>query len=389
MSYDAVTIDTNVFHRGGLHLEEGLLAQFHQFKDGLTQLIISEIVIRELRKHLRQRHKETREKFLSSLKNSHKVQVIASKDLDAMTKAIESSPSSDEVAKKRILDFVHSCGAAVISADTASMKDLIRLYFHPLPPFEPSGGKKDEFPDAIALLSLEAWASKNEKRILAISDDKGWKDYAKTSERIDVQDDLATALEILQKHSEEAKAAVAGMIERIEAGKAASVSDSISEYMTDLVSIHDYYAEASSAFNWESDYIEVEFEGYEFITTSEGGGLKIVRMSRDAIVAQIDIRVEVRATGEFTFTTHDSIDGDDIPIGTCLKVVEADYLIAALIEFHGNLGEAPESVIVENVEFERKSITIDFGDIEPDYDSSDEFGDDFLDEPEEEEAAQD
>ena len=62
------------------------------------------------------------------------------------------------------------------------------------PPFEEPDKKKHEFPDAIALLSLEEWAEVNKTRILAVSCDRGWAAFAAESEWIVVDSDLASAL---------------------------------------------------------------------------------------------------------------------------------------------------------------------------------------------------
>ena len=52
MEYDAITLDANIFIRNALNLEGGMLQQLHQFKRGSVQFILSEIIIRELVKHL-------------------------------------------------------------------------------------------------------------------------------------------------------------------------------------------------------------------------------------------------------------------------------------------------------------------------------------------------
>ena len=52
MDYDAVTLDTNIFDENRLNLEGGMLQQLSQFKQGLTQFVLSEIVIGEIHRHL-------------------------------------------------------------------------------------------------------------------------------------------------------------------------------------------------------------------------------------------------------------------------------------------------------------------------------------------------
>jgi hypothetical protein len=52
MQYDVITIDTNIFRKYGYFLEGGMLGQLSQFKEGLAQMVLSEIVARELYRHL-------------------------------------------------------------------------------------------------------------------------------------------------------------------------------------------------------------------------------------------------------------------------------------------------------------------------------------------------
>lgn len=69
-----------------------------------------------------------------------------------------------EAATARLAEFIRRSGCEVIAADQGDMKRLIAMYFEPTAPFEGSGKKKNEFPDAIALVTLEDWAEKHEKK---------------------------------------------------------------------------------------------------------------------------------------------------------------------------------------------------------------------------------
>lgn len=77
----------------------------------------------------------------------------------------------------------------------------MEMYFSTEPPFETGKDKKNEFPDAIALLALEGWAEKNKINIIAVSQDKGWKNYSEGSDRITLISSLAEALEKFQPHN--------------------------------------------------------------------------------------------------------------------------------------------------------------------------------------------
>ena len=52
MKYDAITIDTNIFDQNRLKSHEGLLKRLGQFKDTLTQFVLSEVIAGEITRHL-------------------------------------------------------------------------------------------------------------------------------------------------------------------------------------------------------------------------------------------------------------------------------------------------------------------------------------------------
>ena len=78
------------------------------------------------------------------------------------------------------------------------------MYFLHCAPFKESGNKKNEFPDAIALLSLQSWAEENNDNLLAVSIDNDWKNFVQGKDNIKVIDDLAKAMDILNKQTDEA-----------------------------------------------------------------------------------------------------------------------------------------------------------------------------------------
>lgn len=91
MAYDAITIDTSTFVQSGIALETGLLAQLEQFKHGPVDLILSEIVTRELLKHLNVMTRKGRDQALSALTRLEQLQLVPEADrpqLNALGAAI-------------------------------------------------------------------------------------------------------------------------------------------------------------------------------------------------------------------------------------------------------------------------------------------------------------
>jgi hypothetical protein len=157
MQYDVITIDTQTVEHNSFHFDGGLLAQLKQFKDGPVRVIVSEIVIRETYRHLVEKTRSAKDAYASAQKRAIDFGLLG----PIGNPKIE--PDIKAIARARFDRFLKEIGAQIIRADDVSVRDLIGLYFSSAPPFSTSGKKKNEFPDAIALLSLDAWAKTNNK----------------------------------------------------------------------------------------------------------------------------------------------------------------------------------------------------------------------------------
>jgi len=72
--------------------------------------------------------------------------------------------------------------------------------------------RRNSFPDAVALLALEAWAVKNEKSVIAVSRDADWKRYCVDSHHLYFIDDLAQALSAFQAGADDASALLSKLL---------------------------------------------------------------------------------------------------------------------------------------------------------------------------------
>ena len=70
---------------------------------------------------------------------------------------------------ERFHQFAEVTSLEIVEANNHVMVgDLIQKHFKAKPPFSETGKKKNEFPDAIALMSLETWANKNQTNIIVV-----------------------------------------------------------------------------------------------------------------------------------------------------------------------------------------------------------------------------
>jgi hypothetical protein len=362
MKYDAITVDAEIVKHNGFRFDGGLLAQLKQFVGGPTEVIISSVVVSEVLKHLTEKTRSAKD----SLEVAHKKAVDFGLKMRGDLAFVEPAPDERALAKKRLEQFCEEIGAHLLAEDNVPMRDLVRLYFTQAPPFSGAGKKKVEFPDAIALLSLDAWARTNNKRILAVSGDKDWAAYAEKSERIDVVSELSDALAMFQEHAEEAREILQKLLTDIQGGRREQLKAQFVSGLTEAVSDYGYavYAEADSAYQFEGGEVELTLLDYALLRENEEYVFDVVQAGPRKIVARIDLELEVNAQASFSLSVYDSIDKDYVPMGSAGAGTEDSFEGAALITFEGDFDS--ENVEIGAVELVAGPSSIDFGHVEPD-----------------------
>ena len=368
LDYGAITIDTSVFDNNGIALERGLLNQLDQFRDSPVQVLISEIVDNEVTSHLVVKIKESRSKIEQALRAAKNQLRVTEKNISEAKYLIFDSGDDIEVARGRLEAFYDKTGAIIVScAEAVDVSVLVNMYFSFAPPFEETKDKKSEFPDALALLSLEEYAEKNKINILAVSSDKGWGKYAASSKRIDVTDNLADAIAHFQPHN-----FAKNIISSIKSDYASGVSDKVLEAVTegirDSLDGIDIYVEASSSFAFEEDDVYAEYMSHELYCDDAGvPEINIIRVEADLLVLQLTALVTCEVHASFGLSVWDSIDKEYIGMGSTSGSVEEQYPTEILISLTGDFSGGLESIDVEEVEVINVPSHVEFGEIEPDW----------------------
>jgi hypothetical protein len=364
MSYDALTIDTNVVYTNSNFLSHGLVGQLDQFKDGLVKFLLSEIIILELFQSQKEKAKKSLEAMNNTIKicslNGH----LNEENIGVLKNVRDTMQQPEELGKQKIDDFLKFTGAEVISADQAQLKSIINKYFNNEPPFG-KGKKKNEFPDAIALLSLEDWADKKKKKILAVSKDKDWKSFAEQSDNIDVVEDLGEAMVLLNDLSSSMIPAAKSILSDINALDQNTISfiDSKLEYAVETA---DIYLSFDSYLQGEIDAYNLSLVSY-VVKGSEDDSteIDIVRVGSENFAFRIPVKIMARVDAEINFYVKDSIDRDYVYLGNNLIEEETSFDAYLLLEcnFYLNDPDDQNSTIykIDKVELIGIPFEIDIG----------------------------
>lgn len=346
MTYDALTIDTQTVYANGRHLDRGLVGQLDQYKDGLIQVVISEVVLREINSMLVTKAKTSIDALSKTMKEGVGNGQMSEKQAAVLQSVADEMSSPEEHARKQLKAFVTATGAHIVPADKAPMKAILSAYFGKTPPFS-NLGKKDEFPDAISLLALETWAKEEKKKILAVSKDGDWKAFSDQSEWIDCIDDLAAAMSKLVSAAEAAEAEARTLLTGIANGTLDALKKTLDGELGRAVELETPYVEFDGPMPGEDEGATLALVDYQISGLDSGDTeLTIVRVRADGFVMRIPITVTARAFVDIHFSIYDSIDKDYVPMGSTSVERDIEFDAFALVDctIHRNaIGEPAQS----------------------------------------------
>jgi len=371
--FGAITLDTSIFDAQGLKLESGLLKQLEQFRYSSTKLVISEIVKEEILSHLTEKTKDAKREIEKSLKQARDYWQVEDCDIEEIKKQIFGSREVQEIVAERFNRFIEVTSLEIIEAqDYLIVSDLIQKYFQSEPPFSETGKKKNEFPDAIALISLEAWANKNNTKVIVVTSDNDWKSFCKSSERLCISDDFAGALGLFQL--QDADDICRYLSEKYELGDLENVKEAILDALECKIYDFNIYPETESSYSYEEEITEIQVNGFQLKSLeSPNIVFRPVNFDDDSLTVESRLSVDVNVECSFSFSVYDSIDKEDVGIGGNTVNTQADLEVEILITFVGDLSKIGAEVEVDDVEIEIKTpVSIDFGFVDPDWGDGDD-----------------
>lgn len=362
MAYVALTIDTSIFDRYQCRLESGILAELAQFNGMPTGVVLSEIVIREVKAHIQKRIDAAKKSATDALKDCSAQLLIEGHQIDQIKANLMLDQDSAAVAVSRLEGFIKRVGAEVVPVEgNVELKRVLSSYFSATAPFSEKGQKKSEFPDAFALMSLETWAEQHGGKILAVSMDKDWVTFADSSNHLDCVDDLGAALATFQPSNDALK--YCSKLSEVLLNKDDDpMRHSVEEAVSDAAYQLRLWPEADAPFHAEGEYVELDISAVSLVENTE---IVPLQVQEHRLTVQARFLVESVATCDFDFAVYDSIDKDYVNMGGVQADREFDFEVSALIELSGDFSGEAEDVEVERAEIISGPASIQFGYIEP------------------------
>lgn len=368
LDFGAITIDNATYKGEGYRFYEGLLAQMRQFKKSPVKVLQTDIVHNEAINHIGQEISKTRSSIEQALRSANKQLKIKSEVIENARALLSVDGSEAEIAEARLEKYYEFIGAEKIdSGRYADLSRLMEMYFATEAPFESGKDKKNEFPDAIALLALEGWAEENEINIIAVSQDKGWKNFSEGSDRITLVSSLAEALEKFQPHYK-----VVSIISHIREDSLLDgenhVLEEIEQAIINSVDGCDIWVEASSYMHFEWEDVSASYISHELDKDQDGlVKVRVVSINDEEIVLKVGATVEVEVEASFDFSVRDSIDKDYVGMGGNVCTTTESYHTDILLSLTGDFSQDFDDIDVAEIEVIETIGRADFGEVEPDW----------------------
>jgi hypothetical protein len=271
--------------------------------------------------------------------------------------------SAEEHASKRLYQWIERVGAEVLHAsEHVDIDELTERYFTGEPPFEPSGAKKAEFPDAIALITLERWAERQQTEILVVSADRGWARYAETSTNMFPSDDLATALDAFQRPN--AANVITALIDTIRQRDSLGLIAKLHEAVQER-GVIDFQIDAASEFLVTSVVPRTTVKEVTLAETTEGPpSVKVVGVSARGATVLIHPRAVVQVDCTVQLAAREQSSREQVDVGRATFALNEEVAFGALVTLTGSV---LAGMTVERIEILPRQVTVRVEDLEPDW----------------------
>lgn len=369
----AFSLDTQVFESKSFRLFDGDLNILKYQIPSWINIVLSEIVNREVLFHRIRKANESNQALKSAISIFQKNTGLDVNQL--LSNHLNSLNYENNISKKfelEMKDFLSELRGEVLPFDNGKLaKEMFNRYFKVDAPFGNKKDKKAEFPDAAALLTLEYSAKKMQKFIILVSQDDGWADFAAKSEWVYCVKNLEDLTRLFESNTAESlviKNQIEVELENKKSNLYEKIKSTISRDLPDMDwDASDAYSGSSARLVPEVTSVSVQ----NIKPDTENLQLWFADHDPSICIVEVLVDVAVKVEIEAEFYIWDSIDRDEVNIGSGSAVVDQKILVTVYLEFSGDLINdlLPKWVANVNLEFQSYStdgveIDIDHGDYE-------------------------
>ena len=247
-----VFVDTQAFYQHKFRFDHPTLKRLLEIcASGKMQLVLTETVVGEVIAQLKEQLADAGK----SLGQFHKLIGPLEGNLPEKYQGLLAKPSEGEFIElgvKAWETYRSNAKSILAPASDVNSSELLGLYFGAKPPFG-RGRKKNEFPDAISVLSLATWLTKNKTNIYVVSQDTDLENWCvQTPEAIHIKS-LAEFIDAYNRAEEKLAELTHKLFTKEEA------------WFLDAIKTHFLDSGFQYSENWEADVENIEVQDIQFI----------------------------------------------------------------------------------------------------------------------------
>ncbi len=185
-NHTVVSLDTCILQNHRFNLQHHLYQRLAELSHRGVRLVLAEVVYREIIQHMAKEMEKLHKSLVKELSLAASYFADDESVAQKMTESFRNAHDFVAVAKKRTDEYLQKCNGTVLKTDELIQTgQILDLYFDAKPPFEPTGKKRNEFKDAIALKTLESFATQWEKKVYIASADAGWQAFCEDTDLLE------------------------------------------------------------------------------------------------------------------------------------------------------------------------------------------------------------
>lgn len=364
------SMDTNVIQGAGYKFDAGKLGALALQRPPWLEVRLTEVVEREVAAHRMKPVIEALRQLQSASRDVSRVAGLDMSKVDAEIQAADIERGAANAFASQQKAFLRRLGGTVLPTDGPHLaKEMFARYFECQPPFEVR--KKDEFPDAAALLVLEQHAKRNKTKGLLVSDDGGWRAFADQSDHlycVKSLDDFKALFESTGPNTDELRSKISAALADTESPLNSALSDHMQDHLSNAYwDADDLY----SGFNLrlEGEVFDSTISSYELDPDSldpDSIGLWVVESDPTTCVVEFTVIAMVDVMVQVNFYQRDWVDGDDVNIGSNEVSRTAEVEVEVLLTCSADLLRDPVSEWDFHFEFATKRYSVSVGEVNPD-----------------------
>lgn len=351
----AISIDTAVFDGKQKTFSNAVLQKLDQFHARDIRVVFADVVVKEMIAHLRDDALETQRALRKALRaHSNRWKRDAPEGEGASLLLYADAAT---FAQAEFDAFLKHVSGEVVAASGVpdAVETVLGRYFAEEPPFGAADKRKSEFPDAFALLSLEAFGAEHGGLVLCVAPDKGWVEFIAKSDHLVCVDRLETALALFNAADQHLADAIVQKWRECEGGEFIDEVASAFEYRLDDL---DFDVDGHADVSFEAEPLGASLQ---YVDPQSLGQPTVIAVDGETVTFTVGVQARIGFEASFSFFVFDSVDRDEVSLGSETAYVEDTLPFQLTITADRDLKDGP---VFHEVEVEKKRISVDFGYVE-------------------------